>query len=145
MSIADPLSFGAPLLAKPRSASQFGMGGTLRQKRTAVSVNSALTDVAAFSGLPAKYIVTGFRVFDASTTLAASLATLGLYAASGGGGSAVVAPSTMTALSSATKVLGMTIALPNTYQTSSTLYVRNVVANGSAATVTVQLEIIDLS
>ncbi len=130
--------------AKPPVA-LFGQGATLRQKRTAVTIASANTDVATFTGLPSKYLVTGFRVYDTSTSLALSIATVGLCTASGGGGTVMVSPAVLTSLASPDDTFSMAIILPNAYQIAPVLYVRNVVSHGSAATVTFQLEILDLS
>lgn len=152
----DPLAFAAPIKpqqqwsfndfspANKPTQSLFGVGNTLRQKRINVNLNSAATDVETISGFPSKYWITGFRVFDTSTSLAASAATLGVFTSSGGGGTTIVTPATLTALTTAANVTQMTIATSN-YQTAQTLYIRNGAAHGSAATVTVQIEIIDLS
>lgn len=124
-------------------------GGHGRTIKTLVSVNAAATDVTTFTGLPAKYRVLRLMVFEASTSLAASAATLGLFSASGGGGTAIVALSTLTNLSAAAGFVDLpraiTTALSGTYRTESTLYVRNGTAHGSAATVSVLLEIMDLT
>lgn len=133
------------LIPAQRPITVFSKGQTLRYKATGITINSAGTDVATFTGLPAKYLVTGFRVFDSSVNLGSSSATVGVFTATGGGGTTIVTAAVLTALTAAAKVLGMTIAVTTNYQTAATLYVRNVIAHGSPATVSVQLEILDLS
>ncbi len=107
---------------------------------TGVNINSAGTDNSIILPVPVgKYRPTKLTIFDASTSLAASIATLGLYTSTGGGGSTLVTAATMTSLSSATLCLDMTLLLATTYQTGGTLYLRNVTAHGSAATVSARL------
>ena len=100
----------------------------------------------------AKFIVTSMKVMNASVDLSASSATLGLYTAAAAGGTAIVTPATgvLTPLSTANKVSNATIA--STDVTTGTavagtpgqnsLFIRNGVAHGSAATVTVLLEVV---
>ncbi len=147
----------APVVSLPDSAfndmapvaapwlGDFGRGLTLRQIRTTLNINNANTDVATIKNLPSKFLVTGFRVFDASTDLSGGSATIGLFTAAAGGGTTVVTAAVLTALVAATDVLAMTIATATTYLTAASLFVRNVAANGSAATISVQLEVLDLS
>lgn len=116
---------------------------SLRRILTAVPINSANTDVGTFAGLPAKYRVTRLMVYDASATPV--LGTLALYTAAAAGGTNVVAAAVLTALSATTKFTDMTLAVSADYLTSSSLFVRNVVANVAAVTVSVLLEYIDLS
>lgn len=122
----------------------FGAGQTIRTRRTLVSINNTATDVATFTGFPSKYLVSAMRVYDSSADLSVSLATLGLYTGAGATGPGVVIAATMTGLTAPEKVLPMTIAVPDVL-TAPTLYLHNGVPHGGAATVTVQLEIIDLS
>lgn len=135
----------------------YGLAGSgtnafsIRQKRTLVTINSASSDVATFSNLPSKYTITAFRIYDASADLTTSAATIGLYTAASGGGTVISALSTLHALTAANIALKMTIpTVKGIYDdaicyTSSTLYVYNGTAHGAAATITAQLEIIDLS
>lgn len=103
---------------------------------TGININSAGTDTSLVFPLPiGKYRPTKLTIFDASTSLAASLATLGLFTAASGGGSTLVTAATLTSLTGATACVDMTLLLTTTYQTSGTLFLRNVVAHGSAATV----------
>lgn len=120
------------------------IGTEIRRLRIdGVSVNSATTDVAIFYGLPAKWRLRKFSVYDTSTSLAASLATLGVYTASSGSGNNLVALALLTSLTGSTKCFDMTLAsiAGTDYQTGSNLYIRCGVAHGSAATVTVAIEI----
>lgn len=129
----------------------FTQGRTFRQKRTAITINSAASDVATFENLPSKYMVTRFAVYDASADLTASAATIGLYTAASAGGDEIATLSTIQALTASGMVLNMTIPTASgiyddaKYYTAPSLYVYNGTAHGSAATITAQLEIIDLS
>ncbi len=119
----------------------------VRPKESLVSINSAATDVATFTGLPSKWRLRKLTVYDASTSLSASIATLGCYTGAGATGSALVALGLITALTGATKTLDMTLAAiaGTDHQTGSSLYIRCGVAHGSAATVSIAIEIEDLS
>lgn len=102
-----------------------------------VSINSALTDVATLNIPAGKYVVRKIIITNPSTSLAASAATLGVFTAASGGGIAVTALATMTALTAAAKFKDATIgatALTDAL-TASQLFVRNGVVHGSAATV----------
>lgn len=109
---------------------------------TGLHINQAATDIASFTGLPAKYIVNSFKLYDASATPIAG--TLGLRNAAAGGGSAIVADTTVPSLTAATVVLAMTLAITD-YQTVSTLYLRNGTANVANVTLSAVLEITELS
>lgn len=113
--------------------------------KTAVAINGTNTDQATITGLPAKYRVTRMMVFDPSADLSLNIATVGLYTAAGAGGTAVVVPALITGLTGATKFADMTLAVAADYLTASTLYVRNAVASLTAQTVSVLVEIIDLT
>lgn len=89
----------------------------------------------------AKYIVRRMTLFDVSTTLAASSATIGAYTAAAAGGTAIVTPATATGLTAATKFNDRTVAVSADYLTARTIYIRVGVAHGSAATVSVAFEL----
>jgi len=89
----------------------------------------------------AKYIVRRMTLFDASTTLAASSATIGAYTAAAAGGTAIVTPATATGLTAATKFNDRTVAVSADYQTAPVLYIRVGVANGAPATCSVCFEL----
>lgn len=91
----------------------------------------------------AKWLPINMRIFDVSTTLAASSMTIGLYSAAAAGGTAIVTPATRTALTSAAVVAGSTIA-SSTYFTGANAYIRVAIAHGSAATATVALDLLCL-
>src|SRR6185369_5688708 len=90
---------------------------------TGINLNSALTDVGTFSGLPAKYRVTRLMGFDASTNL--TLATVDLRTAASGSGTAIVAAYALSGLSAASKFADATLAVTADYQTAATLILRN--------------------
>ena len=73
------------------------------------------------------------------------LAQFGLYTAASGGGTAIVAPTTLTGLTSPAKLAALTIADATTYKTAQELYPRRVVSQGSALSVTYDIEIEDLT
>ncbi len=89
-----------------------------------------------------KFLVRNFTLTNASTTLAASAATIGAYTAASAGGTAIVTPATATTLtaSNITKdqtVAAAAVALTPTYDSTAGkwgLYVRVGVVHGSAAT-----------
>lgn len=106
-----------------------------------VTINSAATDVHTFvfpAGV-AKWGLARLRVYDTSTTLAVSIATLGLYTGAGGTGTNLVVLATLTSLTSATKFVDMTLAVTADYQTATSVYLRCGTAHGSAATVNAAL------
>ncbi len=118
-------------------------GSLRRYKITAINLNSALTDVGSFTGLPAKYRVMRLMGYDTSTSL--TLATVDLRTATAGGGTAVVSAYALSGLSAATKFADATLAVTADYQTVGTLTLRNVTAQGGAATASFLLEIMDLT
>lgn len=112
-----------------------------------LDLNSGPVDCGTIVGLPAKYIVRRFTVFDASVSLAASAATLGLYSSSGGSGSVLANPVTLTSLTTAAGFvdLGLGTGLTASYRTEPILFIRNTVRHGSAATVSAMLEVVDMT
>ena len=102
---------------------------------TGINLNSAGSDNALALEMPVgKYRPTKLTIFDASTSLGASIATLGLFTSTGGGGTTLVTPALLTSLTGATACFDMTILAATSYQTAGTIYLRNVIAHGSAAT-----------
>lgn len=112
-------------------------------KLTAITLNSALTDVGSFTGLPSKYRVISLTGYDASASL--TLATVDLRTATGGAGTAIISAGVLSGMTTATKFVDITLAVTADYQTVSTLTLRNVTAQGSAATASFMLSILDLS
>lgn len=108
---------------------------------TTLDINQTNTDIGTVAVPYGKYVVRSVTVYDASTSLAASAATLGVYTAAAAGGTAVVTPALLTALSASTKYTDQVIAAATDYLTAATLYVRSAVAHGSAATVSVCIDI----
>lgn len=99
-----------------------------------------------------KFIVRRMTVYDASTSLGSSSATIGAYTAAAAGGTAIVTPATATGLTAATKFNDRTIAASADYlkatsltqangQALSVIYIRVGVAHGSAATCSVAFEL----
>ena len=119
------------------------MAGQLRHfTASAITVNSANTDVTTFTGLPAKYRVVKLTAYDASISL--TTATISLRTAAAGGGTALVNAYALSPLTASTKFADATLAVTDTYQTAGTLYLRNVAAQGAAATCSFVLELIEL-
>lgn len=111
---------------------------------TGVNINSAGSD--NLIAIPyTKYVVRRVTVYDASTSLGASIATLGVFTGAGGTGTTLVTAVTMPTLTSATVFVDSALAVTTSYQTAQPLYIRNVTAHGSAATVSVRIEIQPLS
>lgn len=108
---------------------------------TGLSVNSLNTDIGTFTGLPAKYIIRRLTAFDASGAL--TLAAIDLRTAAGGGGTALVTAFVLSAIAGVTSYVDCTLATAaaTAVQTSSSLVVRNTVAQGGAATISLCLEV----
>jgi hypothetical protein len=107
---------------------------------TGVTLNSAATDVATLTVDSAKWRLIRVMVTEASTTLVASPATLGVFTGAGGTGTTLVALATLTTLITAPVFVDMTLAVTTSYQTSGSVFIRCGTAHGSAATVSVVLE-----
>ncbi len=118
-------------------------GSLRRYKVTGVTLNSVTTDIATFTGLPAKYRVTRLMGYDASTSL--TLATVDLRTAAAGAGTAIVSAGVLSALTGSSKFVDVTLAVTADYQTSATLTLRNVTPQGGAATASFIVEIMDLT
>lgn len=104
-----------------------------------VNVNSAAADVATFTGLPARYQIMSLTAYAASVSL--TLATLSLYTGAGGTGTGAVVAFALAPLSANTKLVDCTLAVTADVFTAATLYVRNVLAQGAAATIRLALQI----
>lgn len=102
-------------------------------KKATLDFNQTNTDNAVTLTAP-KYRIRRITVTNCSASFGASLATLGVFTSTGGGGTAVVALGTMTALTASTKYLDLTLALTTDTLATATLYLRNGVTFGSAAT-----------
>ncbi len=102
-------------------------------KATSLNLNQTNTDNAV-TVAGAKYVVRKVVVTNCSTSLAISAATIGVFTSTGGGGTTVVALGLLTALTAATKYIDMTLALTTDTLSAATLYVRNGVTHGGAAT-----------
>jgi hypothetical protein len=88
------------------------------------------------------YQVTALKITNCSATPV--LATVGLYSAASGGGTAIVTAATITGATSATIVLSPAIASTGTFS-ASTLYIHVTVANAAALTCTFKVNIEDFS
>lgn len=116
---------------------EFGLLGVLR----GVNLNSANTDTA-FNDLPVGWRPTKITMGNlrlaadpdsATTTLGAtSTATTGVFTATGGGGTAIVATGTVAAMTSKDVPIDRTIAT-TTIRRERTVYFRVTVAQGAAA------------
>jgi hypothetical protein len=119
----------------------------LRYTKTGLSLASSNTDVALFSGLPAKWRLRKLTIYDASTNLAASAALIGLFTGAGGTATTLVAPAVVTQLVQNTRTVDMALAgaAAADYQTVPIVYGRVTIANAGAATLTMAIEIEDLT
>jgi hypothetical protein len=108
-----------------------------------INVNS-VADAFIFTGLPPKYIIRRLTLYGASTNL--TTAAIELRTASAGGGTALVAPFSLAALTALAKFIDATLAAitGTDYRTENSLYLRNSTAQGSAATVSARLEVCEL-
>ena len=97
-----------------------------------------------------KFIVRRVTLYDASTSLGAGSAQVALYTAAAAGGTNIVAAAVVTSLTAATKFSDRSIAATTDYlkptaapagQQGSGIYFRVTVANGSAATCSVAVEL----
>lgn len=99
-----------------------------------------------------KCIVRRVTLYDASASLAAGSAQVALFTAAAGGGTTIVAAAVVTSLTAATKFSDRTVATSADYVRPTAgpaatnagqagFYFRVTVANGTAATVSVALEL----
>ncbi len=118
-------------------------GSKLRHSsQTAITVNSANTDITTFANLPSKYRVLRLICYGASISL--TTATVSLFTDAAAGGTAIVSGFALSPLTATTKFADATLAVTADYQTAATLYVRNVAAQGAAATCSFLLEYVEL-
>jgi hypothetical protein len=153
--VADMIALGIVTVSSIAAALGFtpvvAANKILRYTKTSIALNSNNTDVTTFGvasgagGLPAKWRLRKFSVYDATVTPIA--ASVGVFIGAGGTGAQLVTTATITALTAASKITDMTLAAVagTDYQTSPILYVRNVAANAAALTVTFAIEIEDLT
>lgn len=108
---------------------------------TGINVN-AIADTE-IRGLPAKYRVVKFTPFEASVNLTGSPLQVGVFTATGGGGTAIVPAATLVELTAPAKFKDMALAASTgtDYQTANPLYIRPTVVHGAAATISAILEI----
>lgn len=109
---------------------------------TAVNVNSAAADVASFTGLPAKYRVVRLMGYNASIDL--TTATIDLRTAAAGAGTAIISAAALSALTTSSKFVDVALTVTDATQTASTLTLRNVTAQGSTATASFVLELLEV-
>lgn len=143
---APPLPATAPPSAagaanKGAAASRFAMEDhvhpALSEARVIFSKIGLNLNSTADQALTAPFVFTDYLITDVilsnvSTTLAASLATVGIYTGASAGGTTIVTAALVTGLTGAAKTLPMTLL--NGRITGSTLFARLGVAHGTAAT-----------
>jgi len=115
---------------------------------TAYAVNFASTGDQGTIAIPSwvtAYVVTNIRVTNCSATPV--LAQVGLWTGAGGTGTNLVAAGTITGATSAAVILPLTLAgsVATARLTASSLFVRVTVANATALTCDVNVNIQDLS
>ncbi len=109
---------------------------------TAQDLNQAATDLATFTGLPAKYFFHSFYLFDPSTTAVGS-SSISLRDAAGGGGNLLKTASA--AFVATSDVVGGSTEPVVKMQTAGTLYPHLNGANGSPLTCSLLLTIEDVT
>lgn len=110
--------------------------------RTLSGLNLNVSADTAITGLPVKWRLLRCYAHGVSTSLGLSLASLGCFTASSGGGSNCIT-SLLTGLTTALQIADQTVS--NTVRTVTTCYIRPVITHGSAATCNVTLQFEDLT
>lgn len=118
--------------------------GTLRAYVENLDLNAAAPiDLDVLSVGSNLYVPVRCVIYNPSGNM--SGASLGLYTAAGGGGTAIVAPVGLATLTGTGKFQSLTIAAITDMVTAQTLYPRLTVASGVAGTASLLLEYLDLS
>lgn len=120
-------------------------GEFTRGKKSSSNVNLNTAADTQLTGLPAKWIPTGFIVTDVSTSLAAGNTVIQLRTASAGGGNNLISSLTLTNLTSSTKISQATLAAVTDYLTQSTIYARVSTPAGFSASARVIMTYDDLT
>ncbi|MEO7520228.1 MAG: hypothetical protein ABIW79_00290 [Gemmatimonas sp.] len=132
---------GAPVDLENVVTRKYGRG--LRAYVKALDLNAAApSDLAAITVISARYIPVRAYVYDPSGNMAA--ATLGIYTATGAGGTAVVTPVLLANLTGVDKFQELTIAVTSSLLVATTLYPRLTVASGVAGTASLVIELLDV-
>jgi len=112
---------------------EFGAGGILLGSLIGANMNVTTDQKITIKGNPAKYIVRGIVVTNASISL--TTAAGGVYNAASKGGTALVANTQVySALTAATKFVDLTMAAVADIQTAANVYLSLTTAQGAAAT-----------
>lgn len=115
--------------------------GTKAYKVSGVNLNSVAD--TAITGLPAKWRPTKLTAYDTSGTPV--LAAVALYTGAGATGTNLVSAMVLTGLTGASKVADATLIAITDYRTETTIYLRNVTAQGTALTASFVLFLEDLT
>lgn len=126
-------------IAQPSDTSNLG-----RVRRQAIALDLNTTTDVAIPVPFAKWRLDKVLFHDVSTSLALSLAVVGLYTSTGGGGTNLVT-SVVTSLVNSTDCINQTLAAQTAYRTGANVYLRVTTTHGQAATVNVTLFFDDLS
>jgi hypothetical protein len=110
---------------------------------TGVNGNVAGSDIATFTGLPAKYLVLRLSVFEASTTPGGA-ALMQLRDTAAGAGTTINQVTPPASMTTPSKVYSDSF-VSITYQTTGTLYLYGFSANGAAITFSALVQILDLT
>lgn len=117
--------------------------GTQKDYVAGLNLNAAAPiDLSVLTIRSGLYVPVRCIVYNPSGNMAA--ATLGLYTAAAGGGTAIVAPTLLATLTGTGKSQSLTIAAMTDSITATTLYPRLTVASGVAGTASLVLEYVDL-
>lgn len=113
-------------------------GGAILAGVKSVSVNAANTDVATISMPAQRFIVRKVLMTGASVNFTGSSATVGIWSGAGGTGTNLIAAGSVAALSTSARFIENLPGVSNT-SVISQVFVRCVVAHGSAATIEVYI------
>jgi hypothetical protein len=119
-----------------------GISGRYRVPTLTLDVNAVADNAIVIPY--SKWRLNAFYFHTPSTSLAVSLAVVGLFTATAGGGSNLIT-SVVTGLTSASNIVSQTLGLTTTVRTEGTIYLRPTTAHGSAATLGATIFIDDLS
>jgi hypothetical protein len=121
--------------------------GTLLPGRYKITIPALNLNSVADTAIPVpfgKWKLARCDFHDASTTLALSLAVVGLYTAAAAGGTNLIT-SVVTGLIVSTDCISQTVGALTKYQTAATIYLRPTTAHGVAATCAVTLHLDDMT
>ena len=128
------------LASQVESATQITMSDMSTTCLTGVDLNSPNTDFVMSMSYPS-YIARRVTITKASTSLAGSPVTFGLFSQPAGGGVAAIPLTAITGLNSTTRFIDVSLSAFTVVASLPNVYFRVGAAHGSPATLTVCLEV----